>query len=346
MAARIVLPGYVRPSPAVTLNKAVHTKRFDPLLCDLDLALSGTFYPAGFPLHLATNSQHVVDAAAESWAPFPRQFDTPPMEFRVVVEPGGELAREPRFRKQGHLLSFVSGAHNFATGDCVTLSASFHLSEPTAADRAGLRWFYLEAMAYMLLTQRYVVSLHAACVASSGAGILICGKSAAGKSTLSFACARAGFTYVSDDCTWLLADSADHMAIGKAHQVRFRHDAARHFPELEGYLAHTRPNGKRSIEVPTSLFPAVRTAGRCPIRSLVFLSRESEGPARVERMHPADVEASLLADLPSYGAEVNAMHERTIHSLASLPAWRLTYRALDEAIRLMSEAPISTQGTP
>jgi hypothetical protein len=317
-------------------------KRIDPLLCDLDLSLSGTFYPAGFPLRIATNSPHVLAAAAESWATFRREFDTPPMEFRVVVEPAGDLAREPTFRKQLHLLSFVSDAHNFAAGDSLTLSATFHLSEATAANHVWLRWFYLESMAYMLLTQRYVVSLHAACVARDGVGILLCGKSGCGKSTLSFACARAGFTYVSDDCTWLLLDSEDRLAIGKPHQFRLRHDAARHFPELAGYVPIAHPNGKLSIEVPASLFPAVRTQGRCSIHSLVFLDRESGGPARVEPIRPEDAVTALLADLPSYGAEVNAMHEKTIHHLATLPAWHLRYRALDDAVRLLSELPVSS----
>src|ERR1019366_10111703 len=148
-------------------------KRLDPLLYDLDLALSGAFHPACFPLRIATNSPHVLAAAAESWAAFDRQFDTPPMEVRGVVEPAGDLPPEPTFRKQLHLLSFVSDAHNFATGDSLTLSATFHLSEATAANHVWLRWSYLESMAYMLLTQRYVVSLHAACVARHGAGILL-----------------------------------------------------------------------------------------------------------------------------------------------------------------------------
>ena len=243
----------------------MQTKRIDPLLCDLDLGLSGTFYPAGFPLRIATNSPHVMQAAAESWALVRREFDTPPMEFRVVVQPEGELAAEPTFRKQLHLLSLVSDAHNFATGDSRTLSATFHLAEATAADRDWMRWFYLEAMAYLLLTQRYVVSVHAACVAYDGAGILICGKSGSGKSTLSFACARAGFTYVSDDSTWFLTGSEDRVAIGKPHQLRFRHDVARHFPELAGYIASAHPNGKlihRSTDEPLSRRFAPPTAAR------------------------------------------------------------------------------------
>jgi hypothetical protein len=264
----------------------------------------------------------------------------------VVVEPVGDLAREPRFRKQLHLLSFVSDANNFATGDSLTLSATFHLSAATAANHVWLRWFYLESMAYMLLTQRYVVSLHAACVARDGAGILICGKSGCGKSTLSFACARAGFTYVSDDCTWLLLDSEDRLAVGKPHQFRFRHDVARHFPELAGHVATAHPNGKRSIEVPASLFPAVRTLRRCSIHSLVFLDRESDGPVQMERIRPEDAVTALLADLPSYGDEVNARHEKTIHHLATLPAWHLRYRALDDAVRLLNDLPIPLQGNP
>jgi hypothetical protein len=312
------------------------------MLCDLDLALSAIFHPAGFPLRIATNSPHVLEAAAESWAPFPGAFATPPMEFRVVVEPTGEAAGEPAFRKQLHLLSLVSDAHNFAVGDSLTMAASFHLSQATAADHAGLRWFFLEAMAYMLLAQSYVVPVHAGCVVREGAGILICGKPAAGKSTLSFACARAGFTYVADDCTWLLAGSEERLAVGKPHQVRFRPDVARHFPELAGYLASARPNGKRSIEVPTSLFPAVRTAGRCAIRGLVFIDRETGGHARVEPLNSAMAEELLLADMPSYGAEVNDIHERTIRHLARAPAWYLRYCELDDAVRLLSELPITS----
>ena len=199
-------------------------------------------------------------------------------------------------------------------------------------------------MAYMLLTQRYVVSLHAACVARDGAGILLCGKSGCGKSTLSFACARAGFTYVSDDCTWLLLGSEDRQAVGKPHQFRFRQDAARHFPELAGYAAIAHPNGKLSIEVPTSLFPSLRIAGLCPIRCLVFLDRESDGPARVERLCCEDAVTALLADLPSYGPLVNARHEKTIRHLAGLPAWHLRYRKLEDAIRLLSGIPIRPEG--
>jgi hypothetical protein len=40
--------------------------------------------------------------------------------------------------------------------------------------------------------------------------------------------------------------------------------------------------------------------------------------------------------LPTYGPEVNAMHEKTIGALAGVPSWRMHYRTLDEALQLLS----------
>jgi hypothetical protein len=309
--------------------------RYDPMLSDIALPLAGEFYPAGFPLHLHTNSADVVDAAREAWGLWSRAFETEPLEFRVVVQPEGELASAPAYRVHGGLLSFVADAHNFATADTHRLSAVFFLSEKTAADHTLLRWLFLEAMAYMLLTQRYVLSLHAACVAWEGAGILLCGSSGAGKSTLSVACARAGFTFLSDDCTWIVTGRDDLLAIGKSHEARLRADAARHFPEVEGFPARQLPNGKLSMEVPAAVLRDVRTARQMAVGRVVVLDREGQGKARLEAMAPEEIAAILLRDLPSYGTEVNALHERTVRKLAALPGWRLTYRELSDAIALL-----------
>jgi hypothetical protein len=312
-------------------------KRFDPQLRDLELPLTGTYFPAGFRLNIATNSRDVLEAAEESWRLSRHEFEGEPLEFRVVVEPAGELAPQPTFRMQRHLLSIVSDSHNYAIGDPQAWFVAVWISAKTAADHAWLRWFYVESLAYLLLAQRYVVPLHAACVARDGAGILLCGESGAGKSTFSFACARAGWTYLSDDCTWLLAESKDRIAIGRPHQMRFRDDSPRIFPELEGYRTSARPNGKLTIEVPMAAFPQIQTASRCPIGGLVFLDRRGGGRPRCESLPPGEAIDRLLCDLPTYGAEVDAMHERAIRSLQGLPAWCLHYESLEDGIRLLQE---------
>ena len=315
---------------------SVPIKRIDPWMHDVELPHTGVFHPAGFPLRLATNSRDVMEAAHESWHYWEREYDVDPLSFRVVVEPEGELAGPPVFRIYEHLVQVVSDRHNFANADLSTLLAAVHVSAKTAADHSWLRWFFVESMAYMLLVQRYLVAIHAGCVARHGKGLLLCGKSGAGKSTLSFACARAGWTYVADDCTWLLAHSRDRIAIGRPHQIRFRDDAARHFPELAGAVAQTRPNGKLSIEVLMDYFPQIATAQRCEIGGVVFVDRSSGVQARLERVEPSAAVEALLTDLPTYGDEVNAVHERTIGALMAVPCWRMHYRTLDEALELLS----------
>jgi hypothetical protein len=317
--------------------EAVGLPRFDPLLRDLALPLTNTFHPAGFPLDLATNSRDVMEAAAESWDQWSPEFATGPVQMRVLVEPEGELAGQPRFRMQGHLIHAVSDPHNFAVADTQALFASICVSAKTAADHTWLRWFYTESMGYMLLTQRYLTGVHAACIARNGTGFMLCGESNAGKSTLAFACARAGFTYLADDCTWLLTGSRDRVALGRPHQIRFREDVARHFPELESWTARARPNGKIGIEVPTRALPGIVTAKRCHIGRIVFLHRDSAVSPHVEAVPRAEVLQRLLSGMHSYGEAVNRMHDTTVETLTEVPAFHLHYRSLEDGIRLLSE---------
>ena len=115
---------------------------------------------------------------------------------------------------------------------------------------------------------------------------MFCGDSFAGKSTLAYACARAGWTYVSDDGTFLVRDRDDRFAIGDPYSIRFRTDAPALFPELSDHLPTVRPNGKIAIEVLTRHLP-ISIAPSCIVDHVVFLDREHQadysGPAVVHR---------------------------------------------------------------
>ena len=308
----------------------------DPLLHDLELPLAGTFFAQGFPVKIATNSRDVLEAAGESWGMYPCEFPRPPVELRVIVQPEGNLAPEPAFRAQRHYFSIVADRDNYAFYDSSTMFGCCFVSARTAADHAWFRYYFLETIVYMLLAQRYIVPVHAACVARHGWGVLLCGWSGAGKSTLSFACARAGWTFVGDDSTWLLPGEEDRAAMGRPHLARFREDAARHFPELQGYVARARPNGKLTIEVQLREFPRIQTASRCQVGCVVLLDRQSEGVARLKRMASSEIVERLMRDMPSYEAEVRARAARTVSRLLDVPAYRLTYSGLDDAVAALS----------
>jgi hypothetical protein len=309
-------------------------KRIDYLRSQEPLEFEATYYPGGFHVEIATNSPNILRAAEEAWGHYRPEFACEPIHFRVLVGAEGELSGIPSYRMQGHLYSIVSDPYNFAQVDLARQFGFFHVSEATAADHSWLRWFFIEAAAYVVLTQRHIVPIHAACIARERSGTLLSGPSGAGKSTLSYACARAGWTFVSDDATWLLPNRPERIAIGRPRQARFRLDAPGLFPELEGYIARARPTGKVSIEVPLAELPGIRTADRVPIEGIVFLDR-GPGAAGAEPLSGAEAVERVLADLPSYNDAVDAMHERTVRKLAGARAWRMRYETLADAIGIL-----------
>src|SRR3954471_23024744 len=98
----------------VSTLESLASKRRAPLGIHLELPLTGTYYPLGFRLDLATNSRDVVQAAEESWAGRTREFASAPVVMRVVVHPEGPLSKPGIHRQQGDLYSVVSDRHNSA----------------------------------------------------------------------------------------------------------------------------------------------------------------------------------------------------------------------------------------
>lgn len=307
---------------------------YDPLLHDIALPLAVDYFPLGFRVRVITNSPDVQAAAQESWGRYGPEFHRPLLEVRVIVRAEGDLAPEPTFLAQAHVITVVADRDNFACVDFKTPFAHAFVSQKTAADHSWFRWFFLEPMVYLLLTQAYTVPMHAACIAREGRGILLSGPSGAGKSTLAFACARAGWTFVADDATSLLQESDDRVVIGKPHEARVRDDAPRLFPELEGYITRARPNGKLSIELPLDEFPNIQTALHCRIDAIVVLNRR-EGTPGLEAIPTEEISETLLSEMPSYGHEVRSRHQHAVGRLLAVLAYRLRYEKLEDAIKLL-----------
>jgi hypothetical protein len=178
--------------------------------------------------------------------------------------------------------------------------------------------------------------VHAGCVVRDGRGVLLCGSSTAGKSTLAYACAKAGWTWLSDDCTCLLPDSDDRSAIGRTSIGRLRLDATRFFPELDEFAARVRPTGTIGIEVPMDELPGVRTTRRAAIGAIAFLDR-GPGEPFLEPLSPAQALDRLRSDMPSYGPEIDPIHERAVRAVTDRPAFRLRYETIQQGLDLLSQ---------
>ena len=308
----------------------------DPVLSEFELPRRALYYPSGFALELETNSEDVIRAAEQSWGLFTAEFEKTPVRISLGVSENSEspLPPPPAFRSRGHLMSIVSDAENFVICDFIRGFAFGWVTPAVAANHGFLRYHFLEAAETTLLDQLYFAPIHAALVARNGKGVLLCGESFAGKSTLAYACARAGWTYISDDGTSLLRDRNDSYAIGNPHVIHLREDAKILFPELADRIVIGRPNGKLGFEIFTRELPISLATGSA-IYHAVFLNRRESGTARL-RHYPKSEFLTWCERCILYGEEhVRDAKRRTYQRLAGVGTWEMNYHDLDGAVKCL-----------
>ncbi|PWU09720.1 MAG: hypothetical protein C5B51_05705 [Terriglobia bacterium] len=290
--------------------------------------------PLGFPLELASNSEEVIAAATESWGECRLEFEREPVRVRVIVEPGGEGSPpEPVYRSQQGILAIVSDRDNFGACDLVSRCAWCQVSPRLVANRALFRWYFLDAMVYLLLSQRDIVLVHAACVAREDRGVLLCGTSGSGKTTLAYACARAGWTYLTDDATAVLQGSPERVALSRRRAFHFRPNAVDLFPELGRLPQSIHPNGKPTIEAPASALAGIASTSRCRLACIVFPDRRA-APG-IQEIAPEEALCRLQREMPDFGEPARSRQEETLAHLVRLPTYELCYRTLSEAVALL-----------
>lgn len=307
----------------------------DQLMQRAELTHHAEFYPLGFPLELATNSAAVVDAARESWSGWTRAFDRPPVEIRVIVHLDGPVpTEEPVYRAQGHLLTITADRANFAICD-LDNGYCYSCVTPAVASAPYFRNHMLETMVHLTLDYLYITILHAGCVARNGRGVLLCGDAGAGKSCLSYACVKRGWTLVSDDFSAVLRDTASSTVIGRPQRMRFRPEAFDLFPELAGLDNSITPFGKHMFDLRTGAIPGVQTARCSSAEKIVFLDRRESTNPQLLPMDPEEALARFQYDSRYWDSPVSDEHEETIRALLSRGVYTLQYSDFDGAIRIL-----------
>ncbi|HEY7336893.1 MAG TPA: hypothetical protein VH639_18515 [Bryobacteraceae bacterium] len=220
------------------------------------------FYPLGYPVEIVSGDEAALEAASDLWRSWPALFDAAPVKIQIEVHGGAAPCRAPRFSAPAGSLRFSSDEMNFAEFDpgarCGKLSI--------AADALGsgiFRHHFLEALGLSALDAVFFTPLHAACVSRDNAGILLCGDSGSGKSSLAYACARGGWTLVSDDAVHL-APGPDRIGVGGSNVIRLREPGA-------------LPTSEQTIEIDAAA-QGLRVARSAPADQCIFLKRRP-GPA-------------------------------------------------------------------
>jgi hypothetical protein len=322
-----------------TINTAGAVSPADPVLSHLRLPLRGTYYPLGFALEIATNSDEVLAAAEESWGGFQKKFSELPLriEIGVMADDSRECPPPPGCRSRGNLLTIIADAGNFCVCDLNRGFAFAWLTQSAAAHRAYLRYYFLEAAVSTLLEALYVTPLHAACVQIGGRGVLLSGESGAGKSSLAFACARSGWTFLSDDSSAIVRKRQSRVVVGNPCQMRFRESAIELFPELKKQRVAPRATGKMAIELATGILPEITTQAECQVDYIVFLNRREPASPGLLPL-PKEIARQYFEQYMCFGeAAVHQAQSASIHDLLTAKVFEMRYRDLDWAVERLGK---------
>jgi len=324
------------PVPRITAADVVDPAiACDPLRRNVSLPFRRQLFPLGFSLEISTNVEPVLDLASTCWGSWRhRIFAEQTLEIHIAVtgDRVGLPPSAPTFRGQRNLISIVADANNYAVCDLKQGFAFAWLNQDALADQAYLRYHFLEGIALTLLAGRYVIPLHAACVERGGKGVLLCGNSGAGKSSLAFACARAGWKFLSDDASYLVVKNGCRLVVGNPQWLRLRPSAKELFPEMRGFDLTPRPTGKPSIEVPTSKLPIGVTYG-ATVEHIVFLNRRSGEPPALQALPRQIATAWARQSLASTLLEEADLSD--LDHLLKARLHELRYDTLDDAIHCL-----------
>jgi hypothetical protein len=308
------------------------------LLSDMDLPLRKTFFPLGFAVEILTNDSDVLDAAAQSFGHQRLRQGATGLQIRIGVSEGftKRCPPQPVRRQAGHLYTMVADTSNQAVLDLKSGMNFVWIEKSAVRDHNYLRQNFLEKVVYLLLGASAVTDIHAGCVSRDGKGILLCGDSGAGKSTLAYGCARAGWTYTSDDTCYLLHSRGTPRVVGHSHRVRFRPEGRELFPELADHTVTARLEGKPSIELPVAALPPIVASSEATVNAIVYLKRARGVSAGLHALPKGTGALRLTEELFSSG-DIRVQHATHLETLAVTPTFELHYEKLDDGILALDQ---------
>jgi hypothetical protein len=305
-----------------------------------NLPLGARFFVAGSIWDLRSNSYEILHAMQETFdqVDVERQADLHlrfNVDFAVNHAP---LWPTPYFRALDHLYYATYGPCDSMLvdqlGRCVVGSFS------PAASRDVRHWkqTVLPVLLGIASASIGVTPIHCACVVKDGSGLLLGGESGAGKSTTALSLSRNGFSYLSDDCTYLSRSSTGVRAWGLSTPVKLLPDAVSYFPELVSLDPVLSLNGEWALNVDPTKISNVERCLSCIPRWLVFLEREerrADSSPVIRPLSSREAASRLVADLETMPPILFDQYEyqwETIHRLVGRECWVVQHGLRPEAL--------------
>jgi hypothetical protein len=304
--------------------------QFETYLKDVPRAtLSETFYPMGFPLEIRSNSAEVLHQSELKWGMFVKRFDVEPIVAEIIVVDSDETECPPvpEYRFFSNMMVMTAGADNFCVAEFPQGMTRMVVTSAALRHPNYFRQIFLDCAGVCQMSTRYVTGIHSGCVALNNRGVLLCGDSGAGKTSLSWACARAGWEFLTDDTSYMVHGEKGRVVMGNRHLVRFRPAAMELFPEAAGGEIAPRIFGRPSIELSTDPMEHIRTRDCVHVDFIVFLNRRIPGAAELVP-YRKDVACCYMRQFLFGTPEIKSANYGAIDQLLSAPVYEMRYENL------------------
>jgi hypothetical protein len=288
-------------------------------------------FPLGHPVEVVSRRQEPLEEALARWGAWPQLFPERAPTVTVEVHEGPAAVAPPSFRTAGADMLLFSDPANLGSFSVEAKSALLRVSRRTLDQRSWFGYHLLQPLVLTGLDMMFFDPLHAACVARGDRSVILAGDSGAGKTTLSYACAKAGWTLISEDGVRLAGNGARKL-VGGFWRLRLRQEARTLFPELRDVPVEPTPNGKPAMQLDAAE-RGLRTAWEADLGPVVFLSRRPGGAA----ISPFAPEVALAYFLQTAKQPNRKGPEKRISALLNRGCYLLEYEHVDDGVAALEK---------
>ena len=300
----------------------------DFLKKDVRTSLCATYLAAGVHLRIETNSESILQIAQQSFEqtrPDIRSRDEIRLRLWVEAQRPCATRSKPYFRGLGNLVFSGFDDRSSLMINLRDRSGAGRFSPELAGDARFWKTVVFPSFLTVVGPSVGLTSLHCACVAWKGRGLLLVGESGSGKSSLSLALAQRGFDFLSDDRT-LISDREGHLvAWALSTEMKQRADAIAHFPALRNIGSSEMCKGEPVFRFDPGQLFGVTQVQSCEPRWVVFLERQSRPSFSLSAIFPEEAARRLQQDLHQESSETAERQQRTINALSGRECCSLRY---------------------